>query len=160
PQHFRVSSLYRAGPPGVAPTPGCAYPERCPGRSTTSRPRGLTGSKPMSQGVARELSRVLAKIDRPGSFCVSRNAPAVRPGVEVEGVGPIGFPRTAKQAKELKGRSEQAPYGKGEETIVDTSVRKVWRLKPEHFALTNPEWETFLRQTVRKVQEELGLERQ
>src|SRR5262249_29575635 len=38
--------------------------------------------------------------------------------------------------------------------------RKVWRLKPEHFSLTNPDWEPFLRQTVRKVQEELGLERQ
>jgi hypothetical protein len=114
----------------------------------------------MSHTVARELSRVLDKIDRPGTFCVSGSAPAVLPGLEVEGLGPIGLPLTAKQAKELKSRCEQAPYGKGEETVVDTSVRNVWRMKPEHFTLTNPDWEKFLRQTVRKVQEELGLERQ
>src|SRR5262249_46781845 len=136
------------------------YLERLPGRSIPSRPRDLTGGKHMSHAVARELSRVLAKIDRPGSFCVSGSAPAVLPGLEVEGIGPIGLPLTAKQAKELKSRCEQAPDGKGEETIVDTSVRKVWRLKPEHFSLTNPDWEPFLWQTVRKVQEELGLERQ
>jgi hypothetical protein len=114
----------------------------------------------MSHAIARELSRVLAKIDRPGSFCVSGSAPAVLPGLEVEGLGPVGLPLTTQQARKLKSRCEQAPYGKGEETLVDTSVRKVWRLKPEHFSLTNPDWEKFLRQTVRKVQEELGLERQ
>src|SRR5207248_10382586 len=67
---------------------------------------------------------------------------------------------TAKQAKELKKHCEEAPYGKGEETLVDTSVRRVWRLTPEHFSLTNPDWEPFLQQTVHKVQEELGLEEQ
>src|SRR5205085_2969035 len=41
-----------------------------------------------------------------------------------------------------------------------TNVRRVWRLTPDRFALTNPDWETFLRQTVGRVQEELGLERQ
>jgi hypothetical protein len=114
----------------------------------------------MSHSVAEELSEVLEKIDRPGSFCVSGGAPTVLPGLEVEGLGPIGLPLTARQAKELKSRCEQAPYGKGEETLVDTSVRNVWRMKPEHFTLTNPDWEKFLRQTVKRVQEELGLEKQ
>lgn len=111
----------------------------------------------MSRDLLQELSRVLEQIDRPGSFCVSGSAPVVLPGLEVEGLGPVGLPLTAGQANELKGLCEQAPYGKGEETIVDTSVRRVWRLKPERFSLTNPDWADFLRQTVRQVQEGLGL---
>jgi hypothetical protein len=54
----------------------------------------------------------------------------------------------------------QAPYGKGEETLVDTSVRRVWRLTPDRFKLTNPEWQKFLKQTVKHVQQVLGLDRQ
>jgi hypothetical protein len=114
----------------------------------------------MSTSISEKLSDALEKIDRPGSFCVSGSAPAVLPGLEVEGLGPIGLPLTPRQAKELKQFCEQAPYGKGEETIVDTTVRRVWQLKPERFSLTNPEWDQFLRQTVHKVQEELGLEGQ
>ena len=86
--------------------------------------------------------------------------PAVLPGLEVDGLGPIGLPLTVKEAKELKQRCEQAPYGKGEETLVDTEVRRVWRLTPEHFALTNPAWTRFLDETVAKVQTELGVEGQ
>jgi hypothetical protein len=114
----------------------------------------------MSSAVLQELSQVLGKIDRPGSFCVSGSVPAVLPGLEVAGLGPIGLPLTDKQAEELKKLCEQAPYGKGEETLVDPSVRRVWQLKPERFTLRNPDWEEFLQQTVQKVQQELGLEEQ
>jgi hypothetical protein len=114
----------------------------------------------MSRALLQQLGQVLEDIDRPGSFCVSGSAPAVLPGLEVEGLGPVGLPLTARHARELKGLCEQAPYGKGEETVVDTSVRRVWRLKPERFSLTNPDWADFLRQTVGQVQEGLGLEGQ
>ena len=85
---------------------------------------------------------------------------AVLPGLEVDGLGPVGLPLTAKQAKDLKKQAEQAPYGKGEKTLVDTSVRRVWRLSPDRFSLTNPDWDGFLQATLKKVQEALGLERQ
>ncbi len=114
----------------------------------------------MSTSIFPRLREVLAQIDRPGSFCVNGSAPVVLPGLEVKDLGPIGLPLTAGQAKELKQHCEQAPYGKGEMTLVDTHVRRVWHLKPEHFTLANPEWNTFLQQTLDKVQEELGLEKQ
>jgi hypothetical protein len=114
----------------------------------------------MRKDISEQLSKALAKIDRPGSFCVSGSAPAVLPGLEVDGLGPVGFPLTADQAEELKKHCEQAPYGKGEETLVDTSVRRVWRMTPDRFTLTNPEWDRFVAETVRKVRKELGLERQ
>jgi hypothetical protein len=114
----------------------------------------------MRENLARKLLGALAKIDRPGSFCTSGSVPAVLPGLEVEGMGPVGLPLTPARAEELKKNCEQAPYGKGEETLVDTSVRRVWRLTPDRFALTNPDWQAFLRETVGKVQEGLGLEGQ
>src|SRR5262249_10741127 len=114
----------------------------------------------MSAAIFQKLSRVLKRIDRPGSFCVSGNFPVVLPGLEVEGLGSVGLPLTASQATELKKHCEQAPYGKGEATLVDTSVRRVWHIKPDRFALTNPEWEPFLRQIVLEVQHGLGLEKQ
>ncbi|MDB5309914.1 MAG: hypothetical protein JWO38_4116 [Gemmataceae bacterium] len=114
----------------------------------------------MISPLLRQLGQVLQKIDRPGSFSVSGSAPALLPGLVVKGLGPIGLPFTAAQAAKLKKQCEQAPYGKGEKTLVDTSVRRVWRLKPDRFSLTNPEWEQFLRQAVDVVQQELGLEKQ
>jgi hypothetical protein len=114
----------------------------------------------MSSPVNARLDAALKKIDRPGSFCVSGSVPAVMPGLDVAGLGPIGLPLTARQAKELKGVCEQAPYGKGTETVVDKNVRRVWHLKPESFALTNPDWLPFLDETIQKVRDGLGLERQ
>jgi hypothetical protein len=114
----------------------------------------------MSNAIFEELDAVLRKIDRPGSFCVSGSSPVVLPGLSVEGMGPIALPLTSQQAEELKQHCQQAPYGKGEKTLVDTSVRRVWELKPERFELTNPDWDTFIASTLRQVQQELGLEEQ
>ncbi len=114
----------------------------------------------MSRTVAERLLQVVKKIDRPGSFCVSGGGPAPLPGPEVAELGLVGLPLTDAQAKELKKRCRQAPYGKGEETVVDTSVRQVWQLAPDRFSLTNPEWESFLAASVQTVQQQLGLEDQ
>jgi predicted 2-oxoglutarate/Fe(II)-dependent dioxygenase YbiX len=115
---------------------------------------------PLSKNILEELSQALSKIDRPGTFCVSGSVQTVLPGLEVQGLGPISLPLTGAQAKELKALCEQAPYGKGEKTLVDTSVRRVSRLRPSQFTLKNPEWQLLLRETLKKVQEELGLEKQ
>ena len=110
--------------------------------------------------VTQRLLAVLEKIDRPGTFCVWGTLGAVLPGLEVEGMGSIGLPLTATQARALRRRCEQAPYGKGTETLMSTRVRRVWRLAPSRFALTNPAWPAFLGAAVARVQGELGLERQ
>jgi hypothetical protein len=110
--------------------------------------------------VGRKLLAALAKIDRPGTFCTSGTAPAVLPGLEIDGVGTIGVPLPAAQAKELKQHFEQAPYGKGTKTLVDTDVRRVWRLTPDRFSLTNPAWVGALHKIVSDVQRDLGLEKQ
>src|SRR3954467_8787955 len=113
----------------------------------------------MPTTTLEKLDEALSKIDRPGSFCVSGSVPAVLPGLEVAGLGPIGLPLNDKQAKALKKHCHQAPYGKGEKTLVDTKVRRVWRMEPDRFSLTNPDWNRFIAETVARVQGELGLEK-
>ncbi|WP_435008713.1 2OG-Fe(II) oxygenase [Tundrisphaera lichenicola] len=117
-------------------------------------------NRPVRGKVLDQLDEALSEIDRPGSFCVNGSAPAVLPGLEVDGLGPIGLPLTIKQAKELIKHCRQAPHGQGAKTVVDTAVRKVWKLELGRFSVTNPEWDRFLRMTIAKVQLGLGLDKQ
>jgi predicted 2-oxoglutarate/Fe(II)-dependent dioxygenase YbiX len=110
--------------------------------------------------LSDQLLEALSHINRPGSFCTYHSVSPVLPGLEINDLGPIALPLTAAQAKEIKAHCDQAPYGKGERTLVDTKVRRVWHMMPDRFQLTNPEWQTFLTQTVQTVQEELGLQGQ
>ena len=104
-----------------------------------------------------DLLAAVKKVDRPSSFCVSGIAQAGLPGLEVEGLGAIGLPLLASQAESLKSYCEQAAYGKGTQTLVDRSVRRVWRLKPDRFVLANPGWADVVHQAVSNAQRELGL---
>src|SRR6266545_3180290 len=106
------------------------------------------GGTVMARTISDQLVRALKSVDRPGSFCASDSGPAPLPGLEVAGLGPVGLPLTAAQVPALKKMCRQAPYGKGEETIVDTSVRRVWQLEPDKFSLTNPDWQPYLSATV------------
>lgn len=103
------------------------------------------------------LLKELGQVNRPGSVCTSRNLPLTMPGLEVDGVGTIRLPLGTTQARKLIGACRQAPYGKGTATLVDTDVRKVWELDPEHLALTNPRWNELLTSIVGDVQAALGL---
>lgn len=48
------------------------------------------------------------------------------PAVAVCGYGELRLPLTAAQAKKLIAHGEPAPFGKGEETLVDAQVRHTW----------------------------------
>ncbi|MBZ0189525.1 MAG: 2OG-Fe(II) oxygenase [Candidatus Obscuribacterales bacterium] len=97
-------------------------------------------------------------MNRPGSFAAFGSLAPVLPGLEINGVGQVAFPLTEKQAKEIRKRCQQAPYGKGEQTLVDTTVRRVWTLRPDKFQLSNPEWHDFLSGIVKSVEKGLGLD--
>ncbi|OWK36220.1 2OG-Fe(II) oxygenase [Fimbriiglobus ruber] len=114
----------------------------------------------MASSISDQLLQALKAVDRPGSFAAAGSGPAPLPGLEVADFGLVGLPLNDAQAKQLKKVCRQAPYGKGEETLVDTSVRRVWQLDADRFSLTNPDWQRYLSVTVETVQRELGLEGQ
>jgi hypothetical protein len=113
-----------------------------------------------SASIADKLLEVVESIDRPAEFCTSGQFPSTLPGLVVNGLGDIGLPLSAAEAKRLIKVCKQAPYGKGTETVVDTKVRKVWELDPDFFSLENPKWETTLDSVLRDVECRLGLPKQ
>jgi hypothetical protein len=69
-----------------------------------------------------EILTALQQIKRPGTFSTSGFLDSCLPGLEISGVGKIGLPINDKQAKAIIKKCYQAPYGRGEETIVDTEL--------------------------------------
>jgi hypothetical protein len=141
----------------MADVDGLGYRGATGGESPMARHQDPGEESPALGEIREKLSEALSKVDRPGSFCVAGDAPAVLPGLEVEGMGPVALPLTARQAKELIKHCHQAPHGQGAKTVVDPSVRRVWKLEPGRFSITNPDWDRFIGETVAEVQEGLGL---
>jgi hypothetical protein len=78
----------------------------------------------------KPLEAVLSGVKQPGDFFVCGAMEMPMPRVEVEGTGTLSFPVPDAQIAAIVRRAERAPYGKGEDTIVDTSVRNVWQIAP------------------------------
>src|SRR4051812_3182134 len=104
------------------------------------------------------LEKVLAPLGESAEFVVSGMLPPVLPGLEVEGVGPIGLPVSAEDARRLIAVADQAPYGRGADTIIDTSVRRVWQIEPSRFALRNPGWEPQVDEIVTAVRQRFAID--
>ena len=103
-----------------------------------------------------DLAATLRGVDRPGSFASSGAAEAHIPNLSVEGVGRISFPVPPFQAKQLVEKAERAPYGRGEETLVDTDVRNVWQIRPDDLLLGGKRWSETLDDIVADVARGLG----
>ena len=108
----------------------------------------------------QEIIDILQEIDSPGTFAVggSCDGKLIMPGLVVDGIGPIGLPLSKTQAKELANRCEQAPFGRGAQTIVDTSIRNTFQLAPDSFQITNPAWKNDLATITKSVCQDLGVQ--
>ena len=107
------------------------------------------------QGL-ESLEKVLSKVWRSGDFFVQGTVEVPMPKLEVDGVGVISFPVPETQVRQLIERAERAPYGRGEEAIVDTSVRKVWQLPPAKVRLGGKSWAGSFQNLVAEVAAGLG----
>lgn len=106
-----------------------------------------------------ELDQCLRAIESEGSFALFEqleNPP--NPGLYLKDGGLIGLPLDDHGAGLITKASHAAPFGKGEETIVDTAVRKTWELSPQDFQLQNPAWNNFVQSIVVKVSKGLGVD--
>ena len=52
---------------------------------------------------------------------------------------------------------EQAPYGRGEQTLVDPAVRRTWQISPDHVHIGGRHWERTLDTIVARAAEGLGV---
>lgn len=103
------------------------------------------------------LHRIL-EIQTAGSFATSGTFKEfVHPGLLVDGIGMIRLPLSSGDAQSLIGASRQAPFGKGNQTLVDETVRKTWEIDGSKVTFSNNAWHSWLDGVVGTVATNLGV---
>jgi hypothetical protein len=104
------------------------------------------------------LESLLGGVRRPGDFSVHGALALPMPLVQVDGVGPLSFPLPDAQATALVAAAELAPYGRGEQTVLDTSVRRVWQIDAARVRVGGKSWPASLERVLAEVARGLGCE--
>lgn len=107
--------------------------------------------------ITSELAKILSTIQRPGDFFVSGTSELLAPQLEVEGVGQIALPLLPSQAMQLVAAAERAPYGRGEQTLLDTAVRRTWQIGPDRVQIQGRGWARTLSGILARVCDGLGV---
>jgi len=93
----------------------------------------------MSSTVTK-LAELLGKTRRPGDFYARGKVELLPPSFSVQGVGPIALPLLPGQVAQLVAAAEQAPYGRGPDTIIDTAVRNTLQIGPDRVDIGGRHW--------------------
>src|SRR6202022_3961747 len=103
------------------------------------------------------LRNSLRSVGRPGVFCVGGIREIFMPTIDVGGVGRIAFPILPVQAERLVAIAEAAPYGRGEETVVDREVRRTWQVDSAKVRIGGRHWDKTLAGLVADIALGLGV---
>lgn len=105
----------------------------------------------------KDIVSTLNSIKRPGAFAAGGQVQLPIPALQVTGISEtIGLPINSMQVGKVIEKCTRAPFGRGEETIVDTNVRSTWQLNPAQFSIGNRAWKKELQSLVDLVKTELG----
>ncbi len=107
--------------------------------------------------IATDLAALLCAIRWPGDFYAAGTVELLAPLLEVEGVGPVALPLLPTQAEQLVALAEPAPYGRGEETVIDPAVRRCGQIGPDRVRIGGRRWAQTLRAVLDHVAEGLGV---
>lgn len=107
--------------------------------------------------ITNELAAILTTVRRPGDFFASGLIELLAPQLEVDGVGQIALPLLPTQAKQLVAAAERAPFGLGEQTLVDTAVRRTWQIGPDQVRIQGRGWARTLSAILTRVCDGLGV---
>ncbi|RZB18290.1 2OG-Fe(II) oxygenase [Streptomyces sp. F001] len=106
---------------------------------------------------ARERLGVLLGSSRAAEFSARLDAPADGVRLEVAGVGPVRLPLRAPQVRKLIAVARPALFGRGKDTLSDSSVRDTWQIPPDQVTLGGPAWPALLDGALEYFRDELGL---
>ena len=132
-------------------------------RSASSTPD--SNSKSESPAIStKDIEDIKEEIDKyleaigDGFFATSGALPiAVNPGLLIRGLGRVGLPLSSRDAKDMIKCSHEAPFGKGNQKLVDQSVRKTWEIDPAQVQFCNPAWPETIQYAVSKTVQQLGV---
>lgn len=108
--------------------------------------------------VFEQIGAVLNTVKGDTNFVSTGTVSFIIPGLIINGVGEIGFPLQKETAEKIILQAHNAPFGKGAETIVDTTIRNTWEVNADKVKFMNEKWNSKLIKIVSKVKEELSLE--
>jgi hypothetical protein len=103
------------------------------------------------------LASALSQAQSPGDFYASGTLDMHPPRLEVDDIGQIALPLLPSQAEQLVVVAEQAPYGRGGETLVDTGVRRTWQIDSGRVHIGGRRWDEDLAEIVRQAAAGLGV---
>ncbi len=115
-------------------------------------------SKKVTGDVKTDLLDCLDSIQSSGTFASFGPLPDFSDPKVTIGDHTIPLPLAEEDARFIIQASHKAPFGKGTETLVDTSVRNTWEIDRKDFQLQNPEWQVCLRSIIGEVAEALGID--
>ncbi len=108
--------------------------------------------------IGTKLLNSLRSVERPGDFCVGGIREIFMPTIDVQGVGRISFPILPVQAERLVAIAEAAPYGRGEQTVVDREVRRTWQVNSAKVRCGGRHWDKTLAGLVADIALALGVD--
>eukprot|EP00172_Hildenbrandia_rubra_P003863 Plantae.Rhodophyta-Hildenbrandia_rubra.ctg6748.p1 GENE.Plantae.Rhodophyta-Hildenbrandia_rubra.ctg6748~~Plantae.Rhodophyta-Hildenbrandia_rubra.ctg6748.p1 ORF type:complete len:377 (+),score=59.08 Plantae.Rhodophyta-Hildenbrandia_rubra.ctg6748:408-1538(+) len=101
------------------------------------------------------MESALATIRGRGDFACGGPALGLptAPGLRIRNYGFIGLPLGVEEAQKLASSSlaTQAPFGNGDKTVVDTTVRRTWQYEPKDVEIVNGKWNEGVDELVKKV---------
>ena len=108
--------------------------------------------------IGTALLDSLRSIERPGDFCVGGIRQIFMPTIDVHDVGRIAFPILPVQVERLLAIAEAAPYGRGEETVVNRDVRRTWQVDSAKVRIGGRHWDETLGVLVADIALALGVD--
>ncbi len=103
------------------------------------------------------LAALLRTIRRHGDFYATGSAEISAPNLSVLGMGMLSLPFQHSQLAALLARAELAPFGRGEQTLIDTSVRNTWQIDANALAFGGRNWQRSLDAIVARAADGLGV---
>ncbi|KAL8893888.1 MAG: hypothetical protein Q9192_004827, partial [Flavoplaca navasiana] len=105
-----------------------------------------------------DLRHLISKVHASGSFAAFGTVDSfVNPGIFIDPIGIVRLPLSEDDAQAIVKTSHKAPFGKGNETLVDDSVRKTWQIDAINFRILNKAWQPCMDRILECVTAELGI---
>jgi predicted 2-oxoglutarate/Fe(II)-dependent dioxygenase YbiX len=113
--------------------------------------------KRSSTSTNAALATLLGTLRRHGDFYAMGRAEIAPPNLTVQGLGMLSLPFQHCQLSALLARAELAPFGRGEQTLVDTAVRNTWQIDAGQLSFGGRNWAASLAAIVARAADGLGV---
>ncbi|MGJ7918678.1 2OG-Fe(II) oxygenase [Massilia sp. LXY-6] len=104
------------------------------------------------------LAAVLRTIRRHGDYFTSGTAEIAAPNLSVAGLGMVSLPFQHSQLAPLLAKAELAPFGRDEQTMIDTAVRRTWQIDAGALSFGGRNWQRSLDTIVARASDGLGVQ--